>query len=211
MKQIKTIIILFIIFLTQLFWFSFVFTAYAGESYGGLENTAATAGVDKYGDDVKSIIGGALGRTMYLIAILFFGLVLYAGIRWMLARGNEDEAKKARDMIIAAVVGLVIVLGSYAITTLVYKGITTGQVEGNEDNSRIDNNAKQIVELGCCRCQIQNKGIVYGIVNSEPECLETKKEEYQDVDQGIQEIDCEYKKVEDSQKDQCSPAGWGRL
>ena len=42
---------------------------------------------------------------------------------WMLARGEEDRITKARETIIAAVIGLVIVVSAYAITNLVTERI----------------------------------------------------------------------------------------
>jgi len=46
-------------------------------------------------------------------------LVIYGGFLWMTARGNEQQVTKAKDLIISAVIGLVIVLAAYAITAYV--------------------------------------------------------------------------------------------
>jgi hypothetical protein len=37
----------------------------------------------------------------------------------MIARGNEQEVTKAKNIIIYAVIGLVVVLSAYAITTII--------------------------------------------------------------------------------------------
>jgi len=47
--------------------------------------------------------------------------MIYAGYLWMLARGNEQEVEKAKNIIIYAVIGLVVVLSAYAITRLMAK------------------------------------------------------------------------------------------
>jgi hypothetical protein len=61
--------------------------------------------------------------TVFLsaLAFVFFGYVLYAGVMWMLARGNEEKITESKSTIEAAIVGLVIVMAAYAITTFVFK------------------------------------------------------------------------------------------
>jgi uncharacterized membrane protein len=69
---------------------------------------------------VARIISAALG----LVGIIFFLLMLYAGFLWMTARGNEKSSAKAKEIIVSATIGLVIVAGAYAITTLIFNNIT---------------------------------------------------------------------------------------
>jgi hypothetical protein len=38
---------------------------------------------------------------------------------WMISRGEDDKVKKARNIIVYAVIGLIIVAAAYAITSLV--------------------------------------------------------------------------------------------
>ncbi|MBI2990017.1 MAG: hypothetical protein HYY51_02385 [Candidatus Magasanikbacteria bacterium] len=101
-----------------------------GVVYGqyGLEETAGAAGLKQYGTDLPTIVGNIVGTGLSMISVLFFGLMIYGGIRWMIARGKEEEAKKALDTIVAAVIGIIIVLASYAITNFVLKSVSGGQV-----------------------------------------------------------------------------------
>lgn len=55
-----------------------------------------------------------------ILAIAFFGLITYSGIRWMTAQGNEEHVSKAKETIQAAVIGLIIVTVAYAITNFVF-------------------------------------------------------------------------------------------
>ena len=57
------------------------------------------------------------------MGILFFGLMIYGGITWMTSRGNQEQEKKAITTITAAVIGIFVVLGSYALISLVFKSI----------------------------------------------------------------------------------------
>ena len=45
--------------------------------------------------------------------------MVVGGYRWMFSMGNEQTATKAKDIIIAAVIGLAIVLMAYALTTFI--------------------------------------------------------------------------------------------
>ena len=68
---------------------------------------------------IPGAIGKILGAGLSLIGVLFLILMIYAGFRWMLARGNEAEVEKAKRLIEAAIAGLIIVIVAYAITTFI--------------------------------------------------------------------------------------------
>ncbi|MFA5076048.1 MAG: hypothetical protein WC480_01375 [Patescibacteria group bacterium] len=54
------------------------------------------------------------------VGVLFFVLMIYGGVLWMTAGGNEEQVKKARSILIQALVGIVIVFAAYAVTVLVF-------------------------------------------------------------------------------------------
>jgi uncharacterized BrkB/YihY/UPF0761 family membrane protein len=95
----------------------------------GLNTTASQAYDGQAGGAPKSVItsipeaiGRIIGALLAFIGVLFFVLMIYGGFLWMTARGNETQTGKARDLIAAAVIGLIIVLSAYAITS--YLGST---------------------------------------------------------------------------------------
>ncbi len=102
------------------------------EDYG-LGSTARSAGLDTVGStsDVTILIGQIIGTALSMIGILFFLLMIYAGLRWMTARGNSELTQKAQDTIVAATIGMVIVLASYAITTFVFNAVPTSTPANN--------------------------------------------------------------------------------
>ena len=56
-------------------------------------------------------------------------IILFAGFKWMTAGGNEENITSAKQMLIAGVIGLVIILSSYALATFIINQIvasTTG-------------------------------------------------------------------------------------
>ncbi len=67
------------------------------------------------------IIGKVVGAVLAFLGLIFFCLILYAGLSWILSMGKEEKINEAKEMIIAAVLGLMVVLGAYAITNLLSK------------------------------------------------------------------------------------------
>lgn len=84
-------------------------------------NTTAGEGfgeeIIKGDTNLSSIIGKIVGVALSFLGVAFFILMIYGGYMWMFSMGNEQTAGKAKDIIIAAVIGLVIVLMAYAITS----------------------------------------------------------------------------------------------
>ena len=98
----------------------------AQDLQNGLDTAAEiTYGSSKTSTDISAVVGAAILRILQLIGVIFFALLTYGGVSWMLSRGNESEVTKAKTLIIAAVVGLLIVLSSYIITTTVFDAART--------------------------------------------------------------------------------------
>ena len=70
-------------------------------------------------NNVASIIKVVLG----LLGTIFVILMIYAGILWMTAGGNDTQVKKAQNIIQRAVIGLIIVVLAYAITYFIFKEV----------------------------------------------------------------------------------------
>ncbi len=56
--------------------------------------------------------------------IVFLVLTVYAGILYMTAQGEPDKIKKAKGMLTNAVIGLIIIVGAYAITRYVVDALS---------------------------------------------------------------------------------------
>ncbi|MFH1233208.1 MAG: hypothetical protein V1649_00975 [Patescibacteria group bacterium] len=92
----------------------------------GLTATAKQGyGSNKYNTDVPKTIGQVVGAALAFVGIVFLILMIYGGLVWMFAQGNEQEVTKAKSLIFSAIIGLIIVLGAYAITA--YVGSVVGQ------------------------------------------------------------------------------------
>lgn len=79
---------------------------------GGLNQTATKAGYVKR--TVADLTGSALNLILSAVGILFLVLMIYGGFMWMTAQGNMDQVGRARKLIIAGVIGLVIVVSAFA-------------------------------------------------------------------------------------------------
>ena len=90
--------------------------AMAQITYGGWEYvTGSGLGTNNLKAMVFAIVNIILG-FLGIVAII---IILIAGFRWMTSAGNEEKVTSARQMLIAGVIGLAIVLASWAIASFV--------------------------------------------------------------------------------------------
>ena len=61
-----------------------------------------------------------------LLGFIFVVLMIYAGILWMTAGGNEEQVEKAKNLIKQALTGLIIVVLAYAITYFIFTRLPGG-------------------------------------------------------------------------------------
>ncbi len=64
---------------------------------------------------LATTLGIVIKAALSLMGIIFLVITIMAGIKWMTAEGNDDEVKKAKASIQRAVIGLVVVISSWAI------------------------------------------------------------------------------------------------
>lgn len=118
----KKIILIFTLVFTFLGSFLFFTNFVSAQEDYGLSSIAGKADLKKTGD-LPTLSGQVLGAVLSLVGIVFFLLMIYGGILWMTARGNAQQADKSLSIIIAAVVGLIIVLGSYTLTQFLFTSV----------------------------------------------------------------------------------------
>lgn len=57
--------------------------------------------------------------ALSLLGVIFIGMILFAGYNWMTAMGEKEKVTKAKDTLISATIGLVLIIASFAITKFV--------------------------------------------------------------------------------------------
>lgn len=87
-------------------------------------NAAASGGVGPYSKaadqfTLANILGTVISVALSILGVIFIFIVIIAGYKWMTAQGNEEDVKKAKESMTRAIIGLVVVLSSYAIWTFI--------------------------------------------------------------------------------------------
>ena len=115
----------FLILLVGLLMVPGVALAQWGAAKSNLTSVADATGL---ASDLPSSVGTIISAALSLVGTIFLVLTIYAGILWMTASGNEDQVGKAKKIITAAIIGLVITMAAYAITSFV-----TGRLGGGSE------------------------------------------------------------------------------
>ncbi len=95
---------------------------------GALEDVNDTAGFGN--QPLEQTIGTLINVFLGLLGIIFLVLIIYAGFLWMTAAGDDGKVKTARGIMTTSVVGLVILLSAYAISSFVIEQLTTATGTG---------------------------------------------------------------------------------
>lgn len=95
--------------------------AYSFASSTGLDTTAKETGhysqrLFGAGMTLEGGISSILTAALSFLGVIFLLLMIYGGITWMTARGNEKNVDQAKDIIFDSIIGLVIVIAAYAVT-----------------------------------------------------------------------------------------------
>jgi len=98
-----------------------------------LPNISLAGDVDvglEYGEDVglsatdpRIMIARIIQIFLGFLGILTISLIIYGGFLWMTSAGNEERIEKAKQTIKSAVIGLIIILASFGITTFLLNSI----------------------------------------------------------------------------------------
>jgi len=96
----------------------------AADPYG-LESARNASQYKESKKSLPEIAGSLIGVAFSVIGLVFLGLALYAGYKWMTAQGNEKDVTKARDTLINATIGIVLMVAAYAITNFMFTNVIT--------------------------------------------------------------------------------------
>lgn len=92
--------------------------SYNFASESGLTLTGTGAG---YNPDVtpspELIIGQVIQTVLSFVGVIFLAFMIYAGITWLTAQGDEKKVSKAKEIIEESIVGIIIVIIAYAVSS----------------------------------------------------------------------------------------------
>jgi hypothetical protein len=75
-------------------------------------------------DSLPEIIGRVISVMLGLLGIVFVVLVVYAGFLYLTSNGEEGNVKKAKKLLTQAIIGLIIIVSAYAISSYVIAALS---------------------------------------------------------------------------------------
>jgi hypothetical protein len=93
-------------------------------------------------NNILDIIRAIIQFILVVAFVLAFIMLLIGGIRWITAGGDEKAVGSARNMITAALIGLVIVLVAFALIKLVETFFGVSIISGGVTIPTIENTAR---------------------------------------------------------------------
>jgi len=104
----------------QLFAYSAhpVLAAASDEILGGLNATNSVAGYNA-GLSLPALVGRLISAVLGIIGIIFVINIIISGINYMTAGGDDKKVASAKQNIVQSVVGMVLIVGAYALSSFV--------------------------------------------------------------------------------------------
>ncbi len=94
-----------------------------------LQNVGGRVYEGGIGDDpsqgVAQIVALIINSVLGLLGVIFLVLIIYAGFLWMTATGNDEQVTKAKNILIRAIIGVIIIVAAYAISFFVLSAVTS--------------------------------------------------------------------------------------
>jgi hypothetical protein len=123
-KTISSLLFLTTILILPYFVFAQASTTPISENSSMLNKLNSVAGNGGYNTGTNAglmvVIGTIVQAVLSLLGAIFIILMIYAGIVWMTASGNETKVEKAQGMIKTSIIGLIITLSSWAIWSFIF-------------------------------------------------------------------------------------------
>lgn len=121
--------------ISLLLMFSFTNTALAqadsfGVDYGGGEDMFGMSYVGEIGlapgigFDPRGAIVNIIRYLLTFIGIIAVGIVMLAGVKWMVSGGDATKVAEARSMIFGSFIGIIIIMAAYSLTNFVINSMS---------------------------------------------------------------------------------------
>ena len=168
--------LIIILCLGLLFVISNAVLAYSWSDVAGFYgSTANKMGLNTSLTDPTQIVATIINSLLLLVGAVFVIMVIYSGFSWMTSAGNDDKIKKAKQNLIYAVVGVIIISSAYSISLFIASSIEQAppaeSVEsGDNGGSPADNTC--VGKMGVCKssaaCQQDSGTNVGTTIDCEP-------------------------------------------
>jgi hypothetical protein len=124
----------------------------------GLPDAVKGTGIPNNADLAKTI-GRILRVATGLVGTIFLVLMIYAGFLWMTARGDSKKVEQAKQLIMGAIIGTIIVASAYAITSFVLNAASGNAPAGDIPNQTVNEGGACGMTEDCVSPLICNGGV----------------------------------------------------
>ncbi|MGB0757569.1 MAG: hypothetical protein ACPGO5_03895 [Patescibacteria group bacterium] len=73
--------------------------------------------------DIRLTVVNLIRVALGILGVIVLVIIIAGGFRWMTAGGNDDAIAQAKSIISAGIIGLIIIIVAYALTTWVFNSI----------------------------------------------------------------------------------------
>lgn len=100
--------------------------AVASETLKGLSQTGIEAGFNPQSTSIAPLIATIINSILGLSGLVFLCILVYGGVLYLISQGEVDKVKSAKSAMTSAVIGMVIIIASYAIVTFIFSSVLPG-------------------------------------------------------------------------------------
>jgi len=103
-----------------------MFNLLVNKAYAGLGvATPSALNVNSKWKDLPTSVTNLFEFVLGIAGFIFVILFLVGGVQYLTAAGNEDATGKAKKLLVDAIIGLVIVLIAWAVSSYILQALTT--------------------------------------------------------------------------------------
>lgn len=122
-KHVISFILLLVFFSPGVLFSKLITPAQADQSLiieqEGLDQVGQVFGGSRAEQDIRYMATRIIGVVLGFLAVIFVGLTVFAGFKYMTSGGNQEKAGDALKLIRNAIIGLVIILSAWMVTRFV--------------------------------------------------------------------------------------------
>ncbi len=89
----------------------------------GLDTIRQNAGFGK--KTIYQTVGDLIKVALTVVGLIAIVLVIFGGFKWMTSGGSEEKVDEAKKILYSGIIGLIIILSAYALTSFVLGTLLT--------------------------------------------------------------------------------------
>ncbi len=75
---------------------------------------------------LRQMINTTINAVLFFLGIICVIFIIYAGFLYITSQGDEQNTDKAKNILMYAVIGILIILVSYALVNTIFESLQTG-------------------------------------------------------------------------------------